>query len=79
MTRELPCLGSPLEYSIMAADPTRPIRIAGASGSASDRRHAMAQLAANYPADAIDVIIGDWMSEANMSLSLKLPCSANSF
>ncbi|KXS95463.1 hypothetical protein AC578_4718 [Pseudocercospora eumusae] len=68
MTREVPCLGSPLEYSIMAADPTRPIRIAGASGSASDRRHAMAQLAANHPAEPIDVIIGDWMSEANMTV-----------
>ncbi|KAL5315562.1 hypothetical protein ACEPPN_016430 [Leptodophora sp. 'Broadleaf-Isolate-01'] len=44
----------------------------GASGSASDRRHAFASLAANYPSDPVDVIIGDWMSEANMtSLAVK--------
>ncbi|KAI7529816.1 DUF1446-domain-containing protein [Hortaea werneckii] len=45
----------------------RPIRIAGCSGAATDRRHAMAMLAANYPNDPIDVIMGDWMSEANMT------------
>ncbi|USW56743.1 Putative acyclic terpene utilization [Septoria linicola] len=67
MSRETPCLGSPLEYSIMAADPTRPIRIAGVSGSVSDRRHAMAMFAKNYDNDPIDVIIGDFMSEANMT------------
>ncbi|KJX93837.1 DUF1446 domain-containing protein [Zymoseptoria brevis] len=65
--RAAPCLGSPGQYSIMAADPTRPIRIAGASGSASDRRHAIAMFAKNHPNDPIDVIIGDWMSEANMT------------
>lgn len=27
----------------------------------------MAMLAANYPNDPIDVIMGDWMSEANMT------------
>ncbi|KAH9206871.1 hypothetical protein DL95DRAFT_429387 [Leptodontidium sp. 2 PMI_412] len=44
----------------------------GASGSASDRRHAFASLAANYPSDPVDVIVGDWMSEANMtSLAVK--------
>ncbi|RMY82632.1 hypothetical protein D0862_11947 [Hortaea werneckii] len=45
----------------------RPIRIAGCSGAATDRRHAMAMLAANCPNDPIDVIVGDWMSEANMT------------
>ncbi|KAF8858062.1 DUF1446-domain-containing protein [Acephala macrosclerotiorum] len=45
----------------------RAIRIGGASGSASDRRHAMATFAANYPSDPVDVIIGDWLSEANMA------------
>jgi hypothetical protein len=29
----------------------------------------MAMLAANHPNDPIDVIVGDWMSEANMSIS----------
>ncbi|KAF2428887.1 DUF1446-domain-containing protein [Tothia fuscella] len=47
--------------------PNRPIRIAGCSGSTSDRRHAMHSLASNYESDPIDVIIGDWMSEANMT------------
>lgn len=55
----------------------RAVRIAGASGSASDRRHAFASLAANYPSDPIDVIIGDWMSEANMT-SLALKSSSSS-
>lgn len=45
---------------------SRPIRIAGASGSASDRRHAIASLAKNHPTDPIDVIICDHLSEANM-------------
>ncbi|KAI7480961.1 DUF1446-domain-containing protein [Hortaea werneckii] len=45
----------------------RPIRIAGCSGAATDRRHAMAMLAANCPNDPIDVIMGDWMSEGNMT------------
>lgn len=44
----------------------KPIRIAGASGSASDRRHAMAAFAKAYPRDPVDVIISDYMSEANM-------------
>lgn len=47
----------------------RPIRIAGASGSASDRRHAMATFAKRYPQDPVDVIISDYMSEANMVTS----------
>ena len=45
----------------------RPIRIAGASGSASDRRHAMAAFAKAYPQDPVDVIISDYMSEGNMT------------
>jgi hypothetical protein len=38
----------------------------GASGSASDRRHAIAEFAHNYPRDPVDLIIADFMSEANM-------------
>ncbi|KAL4797980.1 hypothetical protein BDV19DRAFT_397278 [Aspergillus venezuelensis] len=41
---------------------------AGASGSASDRRHAIADFASNYPIDPVDVIIADFMSEANMAV-----------
>ncbi|KAJ0415193.1 hypothetical protein BJY00DRAFT_305055 [Aspergillus carlsbadensis] len=37
-----------------------------ASGSASDRRHAIAEFARNYSQDPVDVIIADFMSEANM-------------
>ncbi len=48
----------------MMASRNRPIRIAGCSGAATDRRHAMAMLAANHPNDPIDVLTGDWMSEA---------------
>ncbi|PWY66454.1 DUF1446-domain-containing protein [Aspergillus heteromorphus CBS 117.55] len=45
----------------------RPIRIAeGASGSSADRRHAIAEFARNHPRDPVDVIIADFMSEANM-------------
>lgn len=40
----------------------------GASGSVSDRRHAVALFAANCADDPVDVIIGDWMSEGNMSM-----------
>ncbi|KAJ5605406.1 hypothetical protein N7510_008187 [Penicillium lagena] len=45
----------------------RPIRIAGASGSASDRRHAIADFAQHHPTDPVDVIIADFMSEFNMA------------
>jgi hypothetical protein len=38
----------------------------GASGSASDRRHAIAEFVRNHPQDPVDVIIADFMSEANM-------------
>lgn len=40
----------------------------GCSGSTTDRRDAMRRLAANYEDDPIDVIIGDWMSEGNMTV-----------
>lgn len=39
----------------------------GASGSASDRRHAIAEFARHHPTDPIDVIIADFMSEYNMA------------
>lgn len=39
----------------------------GASGSSLDRRTGFAQLAAAYPDDPVDVIIGDFMSEGNMT------------
>lgn len=51
----------------MPSQTKRPIRIAGCSGAATDRRAAMAHLAKNYPTDPVDVIIGDWMSEFNMT------------
>ena len=41
----------------------------GVSGSASDRRHALLQVVENAEDDPVDVIIGDWMSEANMTTS----------
>lgn len=41
--------------------------MAGCSGAATDRRAALAQLAKNHPNDPVDVIIGDWMSEFNMT------------
>ncbi|EXJ92318.1 hypothetical protein A1O3_00868 [Capronia epimyces CBS 606.96] len=53
---------------------SRPIRIAGrslllcASGSVSDRRHALAAFARAYPSDPVDVIISDYMSEVNMTI-----------
>jgi hypothetical protein len=39
----------------------------GASGAASDRRVGFSQLAAAYPDDPVDVLIGDFMSEGNMT------------
>lgn len=45
----------------------RPVRIGGCSGSGVDRRDAIRQFAANHESDPVDVIIGDWMSEANMT------------
>ncbi|PYI11836.1 DUF1446-domain-containing protein [Aspergillus sclerotiicarbonarius CBS 121057] len=46
--------------------PERAIKPLGASGSNADRRHAIAEFARNYPQDPVDVIIADFMSEANM-------------
>ena len=39
----------------------------GCSGSTTDRRSTMALLASNYENDPVDVLVGDWMSEANMT------------
>jgi hypothetical protein len=39
----------------------------GCSGSTTDRRNAMTLLASNYEHDPIDVLVGDWMSEGNMT------------
>lgn len=78
----------------MTSQNNRPIRIAGTShfmklsasltdagcsGAATDRRHAMAMLAANYPTDPIDVIMGDWMSEANMTSRAAMKSDGMSF
>lgn len=41
----------------------------GASGSASDRRHAFAAFAKAWPEDPVDVIIGDYLSEGNMGVA----------
>lgn len=43
----------------------RPIRIAGCSGGVYDRKRAIEDMAKN---EELDVITGDWMSEANMTL-----------
>lgn len=43
---------------------TSAIRIGGCSGSVTDRRDALARLAKS---DQVDAIIGDWMSEYNMT------------
>lgn len=44
----------------------RPIKIAGASGGFTDRQRAISSLAKLD----VDVIIGDWMSECTVSMSL---------
>lgn len=54
---------SPVSLCIQSA----PIDSPGASGSASDRRHAIAEFARNHPQDPVDVIIADFMSEYNMA------------
>lgn len=43
------------------------LNLPGASGSASDRRHAIADFARYYLTDPVDVIIADFMSEFNMA------------
>lgn len=42
----------------------KPLRIASASGSVTDRRHALADLAKN---EDVEFIVGDWLSEYNMT------------
>ncbi|KAH7127310.1 hypothetical protein EDB81DRAFT_697491 [Dactylonectria macrodidyma] len=42
-----------------------PLRIASASGSVTDRRHALADLAKN---EDVQFIVGDWLSEYNMTM-----------
>ncbi|KAF7328073.1 hypothetical protein MKEN_00388400 [Mycena kentingensis (nom. inval.)] len=54
-------------HSTSAMKAKRAIRIGGASGSAMDRRIGFAQLASGHPGDPVDVIIGDFMSEGNMT------------
>lgn len=41
-----------------------PLRIASASGSVTDRRHALADLAKD---EQVQFIVGDWLSEYNMT------------
>ncbi|KAJ7034155.1 hypothetical protein C8F04DRAFT_1102429 [Mycena alexandri] len=45
----------------------RAVRIGGASGAASDRRLGFSQFVSAHPDDPVDVLIGDFMSEANMT------------
>lgn len=49
----------------MAAEPKRPVRVAGSSGGFSDRLRAMTDLAKN---EEVDVIVGDWLSELTMTI-----------
>ncbi|KAJ7466998.1 DUF1446 domain protein [Mycena latifolia] len=46
----------------------RPIRIGAASGASSDRRCGFSQVASAYPDDPVDFLIGDFMSEGNMTI-----------
>ncbi|RFU29291.1 hypothetical protein B7463_g7042, partial [Scytalidium lignicola] len=55
-------------YGYFSTEASPPV-INRASGSSSDRRSALINLATNYPYDPVDVIIGDWLSEANMTKS----------
>jgi hypothetical protein len=57
----------PLFEIIFQGERTKLIRTTGCSGSTTDRRNAMALLASNYENDPIDVLVGDWMSEGNMT------------
>lgn len=52
------------ELASSSLSPRRALRIAGTSGSAADRRYALARLAKD---DKLDVIIGDWLSEVRLS------------
>lgn len=59
----------PLELQVGCCklDRKSPLIHPGASGSASDRRHAIAEFARHHPTDPVDVIIADFMSEFNMA------------
>ncbi|KAF4770742.1 hypothetical protein HAV15_013197 [Penicillium sp. str.  len=46
-----------------------PLRILGSSGSAQDRRRLLAAAVKNHKNDPFDVLVGDWMSEANMTFN----------
>ncbi|KAF2808486.1 DUF1446-domain-containing protein [Mytilinidion resinicola] len=48
-----------------SVNPQRPVRVMNISGSPSDRRDAIAIAAASN--EPIDVFVGDWMSEVNMT------------
>ncbi|OBU00901.2 hypothetical protein VE01_00845 [Pseudogymnoascus verrucosus] len=48
----------------MASAPSKILRIASASGSVTDRRHGFAALAKE---EVVSFIVGDWMSEYNMT------------
>jgi hypothetical protein len=41
----------------------------GCSGSVQDRRRLLEAAVKNYENDPFDVIVGDWMSEANMTFN----------
>ncbi|KAJ5952821.1 uncharacterized protein N7479_011234 [Penicillium vulpinum] len=47
----------------------RPLRILGSSGSAQDRRRLLAAAVKNHKNDPFDILVGDWMSEANMTFN----------
>ncbi|KAK4867967.1 hypothetical protein LT330_007626 [Penicillium expansum] len=47
----------------------RPLRILGSSGSAQDRRRLLAAAVRNHKNEPFDVLVGDWMSEANMTFN----------
>lgn len=48
----------------MSSTKLDPLRIASASGSVTDRRHGLAELAQT---EDVQFIVGDWMSEYNMT------------
>lgn len=49
----------------MVREIKRPVHVAGASGGFSDRVRAISSLAQN---EAVDVIVGDWLSEMTMTI-----------
>lgn len=56
---------TPGHHSIMGSIDHFKLRIASASGSVTDRRHGFADLAKN---EEVHFIVGDWMSEYNMTM-----------